>query len=284
VSALVTGERNLLVCGLEDRVTTTAIDAPGTVFPLTGRHVLAIGDDLRVIDAGRGELARMPVLDKASVLGVTSLFAGRAIAMLMRNRHGARFAVLHPTRGLIHQIAVPTLGCWAIAESRGVALLVSERELVEVDLRYGRIRGHYAAPVAIRELTIDAEAGFVAFLAEHEDPGQTPLVHLPYAEIMAAARRMPPLAVASVEPSGGTEGNHDHDHAAVADDTAVRTDVIAPVRRCRWPGGDGRTGHAGATRDRPRSDPPRAGQRARSVTGRRSTRRRAVQLPARAPR
>src|SRR5262249_14832387 len=81
-SALITGDAAILAHAVDDKVATTPIAAAGAVFPLSGRHVLAIAGELRVIDAGRGELARVPVLDRATPLAACSLFAGRAIAVL----------------------------------------------------------------------------------------------------------------------------------------------------------------------------------------------------------
>jgi hypothetical protein len=199
VTALVTGETSVVAYGLDDQVSTTAIEARGTLFPLTGRHVLAIADDLRVIDTSRGELARMPVLEKATALAATSLFAGRAIAVLTRNAKGAQFVVLHPTRGLLHQIQIPIPRCWAIAEDRGIALVLADQDVIAVDLRYGRIQERHAAPAAITELALDADGQFVAFLGAPEGDEPAPLVHTPYTELMAMARRVSSQVVPALE-------------------------------------------------------------------------------------
>src|SRR5262249_27272779 len=151
----------------------TPIAAAGAVFPLAGRHVLAIAGELRVIDASRGELARLPVLDKAPALAACSLFAGRAIAVLTRGASGTQLVVLHPTRGLLHQIGIPRPQCWAFAENRGLALIVADGELLAIDLRYGRICERHTAPSPIAEITVDADGQFVAFVAAGE-----PLVHV----------------------------------------------------------------------------------------------------------
>jgi hypothetical protein len=216
MTALVSGERHELAYGLADEVSTTPIDGPGAMFPLTGRHVLAIADELRVIDAGRGALARMAVLEKSTALVATSLFAGRAIAVLTRGPRGAQFVVLHPTRGLLHQIAIPEPRCWAIAENRGLALIAAEGDLVAVDLRYGRIQERHACPEIgergdtgetagdIDELAIDADAQFVALAGTGR--GGAP-VHLPYTELWASARR------GSRGAAGPAPENRDENHA-----------------------------------------------------------------------
>jgi len=218
VTALVTGERNVVAYGLEDKVSTTAIEAAGTLFPLTGRHVLAIADDLRVIDASRGELVRMPIREKASALAAVSLFAGRAIAVLTRNAKCAQFIVLHPTRGLLHQIPIPEPRCWAIAEHRGLALLVAGDEVLTVDLRYGRIHERHMAPAAIQELAIDADSQFVAFVGAPEGADPAPLVHTPYTEFMATARRMSPVAAPIAAPTSEPPGGDNHRDDGAHDD------------------------------------------------------------------
>lgn len=191
-----------------------------------------------MIDAGRGELVRMPVLEKATVLAASSLFAGRAIALLTRNAKGAQFVVLHPTRGLLHQIPIPQPRCWAIAENRGVALLLVDEEVISVDLRYGRIHERHAVPAAIKELALDADGQFVAFLGVHDDADQAPLVHTPYTEFIAAARRVSPVVVSVGEPGtdhpsrdgshgdgsgdyAGNSGNGERDSNGATSDTSV---------------------------------------------------------------
>ena len=54
VTALVTGERDLVVHGFGNEVSVVAIDATGALFPLGGRTLLAAaGAELRVVDAVR---------------------------------------------------------------------------------------------------------------------------------------------------------------------------------------------------------------------------------------
>lgn len=96
MTGLVTGESTLLAQAVDDKVSTTLIKASGALFPLSGRHVLAIDSDLRVIDASRGELVRLPVLERSSAIAACSLFAGRAIAILTQGASGAQFVVQCP--------------------------------------------------------------------------------------------------------------------------------------------------------------------------------------------
>ena len=214
VTALVTGESTVIAQAGDDKVSTLPIKASGVLFPLSGRHVLAIASDLRVIDANRGELVRLPVLERSTAIAACSLFAGRAIAILTQGASGAQFVVLHPTRGMLHQVAIPPPRCWAFAENRGVALIVADDELIAVDLRYGRITERYTAPVAIEELALDGDGQFVALLGAPDAAGHVPLVHTAYTELMASARRATP-----VRPSELTadDGGGNHGRAPIAD-------------------------------------------------------------------
>ena len=209
MTALIVGEPSLIAQAVDDQVSTTPIQAGGALFPLSGRHLLAIAGDLRVIDASRGELLRLPVLEKAIPLDACSLFAGRAIAILTRHASGARFVVLHPTRGMLHQVAIPVPRCWAFAENRGIAVVVAGDELIAVDLRYGRIAERHIAPAAIDELALDGDAQFVTFLGTPDDAGHAPLVHTAYTELMANARRATPARppAAAPDPHGDAEGD-----------------------------------------------------------------------------
>jgi hypothetical protein len=190
-TALVTGDRARLVHGLFDKTSVDDIAAAdgAQVFPLAGRRVLIAGDDLRVLEVGRGELARMPLPEAGPVRGATSLFGGRAIAVLIDGADHPWFVVLRPTGGLVHKVAVPASLRWAIAENRGLALLaIDPRTLLTVDLRYGRVQAEGAAPIAAVDLAIDADGQFVAFAALPERDGATPpVLHLPFTDLVAPA-------------------------------------------------------------------------------------------------
>jgi hypothetical protein len=226
-TALVTGARNVLAHGLYDKVSVEEIAAPGVLFPLQGRRVLAVGDDLRVLEVGRGEIARMPRPESGEVLDAFSLFAGRALAVLVRGDQHPFFVVLRPTGGLVHKVAVAEPVRWAIAENRGVALLaIDDRRLVSVDLRYGRVTGEGEAPIPLADLAIDADGQFVAFAGEATSPpngsvtrgagrperdGATPpVVHMPYTELVSGGlRRAAAIAAPSPEPEPEPEPEPD---------------------------------------------------------------------------
>jgi hypothetical protein len=222
VTALITGESTLIAQAVDDKVSTTPIKAAGALFPLSGRHVLAIASDLRVIDASRGELVRLPVLDRSSAIAACSLFGGRAIAILTRGASAAQFVVLHPTRGMLHQVTIPPPRCWAFAENRGIALVVADDELIAVDLRYGRITERHTAPTAIEELALDGDGQFVALLGEPDATSHAPLIHTAYTELMASARRATPVRhpESTLDDGGSDHGGAiapDHDGMSQAD-------------------------------------------------------------------
>jgi hypothetical protein len=225
MTALIFGEPSLIAQAVDDQVSTTPIQAGGALFPLSGRHLLAIAGDLRVIDASRGELLRLPVLDKATPLDACSLFAGRAIAILTRHAAGARFVVLHPTRGMLHQIAIPVPRCWAFAENRGIAVVVAGDELIAVDLRYGRIAERHTAPTEIDELALDGDAQFVTFLGAPDDAGHAPLVHTAYTELMASARRATPARPPAAAPDADGDPDAGAPHAPAITTIADAADV-----------------------------------------------------------
>ncbi|HEY5925667.1 MAG TPA: hypothetical protein VIV11_28470, partial [Kofleriaceae bacterium] len=159
-SALVTGARTLVVETARGRAQTFEIpplDMP--VFPLGGRRLLAAGTPLRIIEAGRGEIARLACADRGA-LAASYLFGGRALVVLF----DSAFVVLAPQGGLIHRIEVPSPRAWAIAESRGTALLaLADGRLITVDLRYGRVLAELEAPLAIEDIAIDTAGQFAAF-------------------------------------------------------------------------------------------------------------------------
>src|SRR6185437_11738488 len=156
------------------------------VFALHGRRVLIAGTDLRVIEVGRGELARMP-REPGKVRAAASLFGGRALAVLVASEPNPSFVVLRPTGGLVHKVAVPRAEQWAIAENRGLALLVTDdRTIVTIDLRYGRVLNELEMPVPATAIAVDADGQFVAFAGEPESAGGLPsLVHVPYTELLS---------------------------------------------------------------------------------------------------
>lgn len=226
-TALIRGGRAVLALGVGDKVSTTPIDTIGALFPLAGRNVLAVAADLRLVEvgeAGRGELVRMPLGDKAVALAASTLFGGRAIAVLTRSARGAQFLVLHPKGGIVHRIAVPDPRCWAIAEDRGVAMIVAGDELMTVDLRYGNVTGRYVAPTAIAELALDADGQFVLVVGPAEGRAGPPIVHSPYTDFLALARRSePPVEDADADAAHPT----DEAHAEAPPDDVVDTDTPA---------------------------------------------------------
>ncbi|MBL9015544.1 MAG: hypothetical protein JNL83_15270, partial [Myxococcales bacterium] len=177
-SVLVTGERALIVDVSREPVQTFELPVGSEpLCHLGGRRVLVGGSPLRLVEGGRGEVARIPCRDRG-VLAASYLFGGRALAVLCE---GA-FLVLTPQGAVIHRIALPDVRAWAVAEQRGTALLALEGgPLISVDLRYGRVTAELDTPFVIDELAIDAAGQFAAL------GGEGSFVHKPITELARTA-------------------------------------------------------------------------------------------------
>lgn len=130
-----------LIESIGARATVTELGTEAdSLFPLGGRHVLSVGDSLGTLDGGRGARRLIPWPAREPVHGAAYLFGGRAIALLVGGQR-PRILVLAAGGGLIHDVALPAaVDRVAFADRRGLALVVhGERELIAVDLRYGRI-------------------------------------------------------------------------------------------------------------------------------------------------
>src|SRR5574338_977286 len=190
-TAVVTGERSWFVQAAGDRVTVDDMAAEETqaCWPLIGRRLLVAGDDIRVVETGRGAVARWSQRLPGTIRDAVSLFGGRAFAILLAGAP-PRLLVVRSSGELIHQIAVPDTRGWAFAEQRGVALLATgARGLCAIDLRYGRVQAEGEAPDDIAALAIDADAQYVAIAGPPPSPQVAgPVVHLPLTEVIAPAR------------------------------------------------------------------------------------------------
>ena len=188
--------------------------AGGALYPLGGRHVLSAGDSLAILDGGRSERRLIAWSAREPVHGSTYLFGGRAIAVLVGGQR-PRLIVLTASGGLIHEVALPAAADRvAFADRRGLAVLAhGERELIAVDLRYGRIQLHGQAPFAVEDLAIDADARFLAYA------GGTQVLHGPFSDLIEAPRTAPQPAAAA----DATE----HPAVAAAAPRAVEVSAVA---------------------------------------------------------
>ena len=181
-----------LVEAIGDCATVTNL-AGSVLFPLGGRHVLSVGDSLGILDGGRGERRLIAWPAREPVHGATYLFGGRAIAVLVGGQR-PRIIVLAASGGLIHDVALPSATDRAVfADRRGLALLAhGERELIAVDLRYGRIQLHGQTPFEVEDLAIDADARFLAYA------GGTQVLHGPFNDLIQAPRTAPQPVTESI--------------------------------------------------------------------------------------
>ena len=201
-TALVTGDRLWWVQAAHDSVRVEQVAAmPQACWPLAGRRALVeTAGEIKLVEVGRGDIARWPRRLPGAIRDAASLFGGRAIALLLGGAP-ERLVVVRPSGELIHQIAIPDTRCWAFAEQRGVALLATgERALCAIDLRYGRIQAEGEPPSEVAALAIDDDAQYVAIAGPPSGTAQVaPVVHLPLTEVLAPAR---PVAVQpAVEPT-----------------------------------------------------------------------------------
>src|SRR5262245_45389030 len=136
---------------------------------LHGQRVFVAGRAaLRAIDRGR-ELWRGAGVD-GHVLAASVMFGGRAIAMLVRGDDGDGFRVLRTTGAPIHHVSVPRAEQWAIAEEIGHGFVVgADREMVRVDLRYGRVIASAPAPIAVAAIAVDQDGRHMVVLGEGAD-------------------------------------------------------------------------------------------------------------------
>ena len=112
---------------------------------------------IRATDRRRGDLWAVGRLD-GDVLAAAVLFGGRVVAVLLRRASDDVLSMLFGTGARIHQVTVPRVERWAVAEELGHAFLLGEdQKLTRVDLRYGRIVAAGRAPVATAEIAVDQD-------------------------------------------------------------------------------------------------------------------------------
>lgn len=210
-TALVCGDRYLLVSGHGDRMVRdeVAVSDDERVFPLHGRR-LAISSvrGLRFVEGSRGEVGRALQFEGTSLRMAAALFGGRALAVLTRDDHHDLYWVLRPDGSLIHKGTLPRVALWAIAETRGLALVASEDgALLQIDLRYGRVVGAATPPSAVHDLDIDADGQYLVLAGAPDVHGVASVLHLPATEVFstsALARAVPPAPIDPASPEEPT--------------------------------------------------------------------------------
>ncbi|MEJ7597307.1 MAG: ATP-binding protein [Kofleriaceae bacterium] len=149
------------------------------------RTVIARRDTLRVLDRGR-ELWRTK-LGAGDVIGGCVLFGGRALVVLVRGEAGDHCRVLQATGALIHQIGLPQIARWAVAEELGQAFVLgSDGKLSRVDLRYGRVVDTIDPPLAVADLAVDQDGRHLVFVGDGAR-----VVHVVVSELFRGGVKLP---------------------------------------------------------------------------------------------
>ena len=189
-TALWWGPSPALIRVLDDSIAIDELEAAdgAVAAPLAGRHlVIAEASRLKLRDAGGRDLADAAI-PGGRARGLTPLFGGRALAALIRDGGADSVIVLRQTGALIHHISVPSVSRWAVADIRGLAVIITENdELVALDLRYGRPIGRVEAPVATEDLAIDAAGRYAVLAGFPGDRDALAVHHVSYAELFGGA-------------------------------------------------------------------------------------------------
>ena len=209
--ALVTGTPPCRVSVRDDAVFVEPIEqlADGeAIVALHGRRMIAASPGaVRAIDRGRGDAWKLGHLD-GEVAAAGVLFSGRVVALLVRRPAADAISVLLGNGTRIHQIVVPHVLRWAVAEELGHAfVLAPDQSLTRIDLRYGRVIASGRAPIAITELAVDQDGRHAVLLGIDGE-----VLHVSTAELVqpapasqAAARSAEPSAAGSDADTGTAE-------------------------------------------------------------------------------
>lgn len=167
--ALWLGYQRLLVqqVGGELEIEDITDQASPTAFVtlLGGRRILIARENtIQLRDVGRSSNLLEANLPKAGqVVAAGYLFGGRAIAVLMQGAEADAFIVLRPNGSMVHNVPMPRTRLCAVADARGVAVLLDPDEgvLISMDLRYGKMLARAPAPLPVEDLAIDSDAKYL---------------------------------------------------------------------------------------------------------------------------
>ena len=130
---------------------------------------------LRALDR-RGEAWRTKKVT-GEVLAASVVLGGRAIVVLSRGADADACRVLRATGELIHSLDVPKVERWAVAEELGHAFAIGvDGQLSRVDLRYGRVIGTVAPPIAVHEVAVDQDGRHLLLVGANAADGE--VLHL----------------------------------------------------------------------------------------------------------
>jgi len=191
------------------------------VTGLGARLYLASGDGVRALERGR-ELWRLAKLD-GQVLDVVNLFAGRAIAVLLRREADDAIAVIQAHGARIHQLTVPTSTTWSVAEELGHAFLLGgDGTIHRVDLRYGRVIAAGRPTVECRTLVVDQDGRHAVVVTA--EGGE--VIHLQASELLRAPTPAPLEEI--VVPARDEDDEDDDDFDAPLAVVAIEELAVEP--------------------------------------------------------
>jgi hypothetical protein len=174
------------------------------------RLYVAGAGTIRATDRRRGDLWSVGRLE-GEVVAAAVLFGGRVIALLLRRASEDVISMLFGTGARIHQVTVPRVERWAVAEELGHAFLLGEdHRLIRVDLRYGRVIAAGRAPIATAEIAVDQDGRHAVLVG---DDGE--VIHALTSELVrgVTASAAPETDAAPAEPPAPPElpGHDAHD-------------------------------------------------------------------------
>jgi hypothetical protein len=243
--ALVTGAPPYRVSVRDDAVFVEPIEqlADGeAIVALHGRRILAASPGaVRAIDHGRGEAWKLGRLD-GEIAAAAVLFSGRVLALLVRRATTDAISVLLGNGTRIHQIVVPRVQRWAVAEELGHAFVLGpDQSLARIDLRYGRVIASGRAPLAIAELAVDQDGRHAVLLGADGE-----VVHVSTSELVQPAPAAHAAVALDAAPSvpgadrdSGTDENTgvapgDEPRAVTSDGAPAPADDGAPAQEATW--------------------------------------------------
>jgi hypothetical protein len=175
---------------------------PDKVAAVAGRGLYASldGELLVLGDRANGTRATIPISGRRLV-GLRPIFCDRLIAMRLATSAGEEVWVTKSSGAVAHRVDVGVVDDWAVAEDKGIALLLTGDTLRSLCLRTGRLLQTAPSPeVGARSIDIDASA---TGLLVAGDPAARPLsvVHVDLEAALSARPRDPEPTPSGEEPA-----------------------------------------------------------------------------------
>ncbi len=217
--AVLLGEPNLRVTERNGAFTFAVLDElprdERVVAGLASRLYVAGGGTVRAFDRGR-EIWKLS--KPGTVVDVVNLFAGRVVAVWFRQAHEDVIFIVQAHGQLIHQMAVPPIERWAVAEELGQAWAqLRDGTIRRIDLRYGRTISMGLPVVKLRELAVDQDGRQAVAISEDDE-----VIHLATAALLRPVpspdedtelRAVAPEPSTDEEEAGETDETNGHEVA-----------------------------------------------------------------------